>query len=565
MGTQETEFSQLFDFFTMLNFHEKKMSGTLSWKETYLLHYILHNRAVSISTIARDLNIPVTDTSRILSDLKCRNFLYKNIKRSDRRTVLVSITESGKSALKNSEQEFMEYLKNTTGRSVHTANESADYFELHYQHSDKLICCFKPVFDGDREISDLEYYRANSAFIREFPKIVTLENFSRLSRTMYQHFDVLISACNTVWKTGLPVKMVLDAKFPAKQYTCVWARSGQDFIIVTAELLADAAAEYLHELLPLYRYFFENKPVKMVIECASGRILEVNKAAVKFYGWTSSEFLKKTIYEISMNPPEVIRTILGEEREKNEFIFHVVHRTADGGKKKVEVHASSCLWGKNRIHYASIIADVSASLRQQAEKGTEKNADSPMKTFAARYEDTISGMSELLDYVEENGKICKYSAGDHFFEYGTLLPTFAFIIDGLFRVYYISPAGREYTLEYLRPGYFIDSLTFTECFAADEIVIENIVSGRVLVIEQNRFMRRASDDPAAFKLLYYLDKYRFCRLQQHGFSLLTRNATKRYEKFIQDESDIVSYLRGQDIASYLGITPETLSRIKKTN
>jgi len=78
-------------------------------------------------------------------------------------------------------------------------------------------------------------------------------------------------------------------------------------------------------------------------------------------------------------------------------------------------------------------------------------------------------------------------------------------------------------------------------------------------------MRRASDDPAAFKLLYYLDKYRFCRLQQHGFSLLTRNATKRYEKFIQDESDIVSYLRGQDIASYLGITPETLSRIKKTN
>ena len=178
--------------------------------------------------------------------------------------------------------------------------------------------------------------------------------------------------------------------------------------------------------------------------------------------------------------------------------------------------------------------------------------------FFSQYKKVISGTSDLLNYIEAKGKLCSYAAGDHFFEFG-------FIVEGLFRVYYFSHTGREYTLEYLRPGYSIDSLTFTDCFATEEISIEAIIPGKVLVIEQNQFIRRAASDPDAFRLLYYIDKQRLTKLEQRGLSLLTDDAKERYERFINDESDIAGYLHGQDIASYLRMTPETLSRIRKAN
>ncbi|MCK9168947.1 MAG: helix-turn-helix domain-containing protein [Treponema sp.] len=563
--------SGLFKILSFLNMYQKqtKKPDSLSWKEFYLLLSVYRNGSSSISRLAADLDIPVLDVSRIVSDLKSRTILQKKIRSSDRREVLSVLTDTGLMLLKKNEQIFRNFIENDMKFSMQTGDDTSDTSGF-CSYAGRMNCSFKPLFGTDEEIVDLEFLEADRQFMYEFPKSRTLNRGTLLSRTFYQHFGIMLSVCNTIWKTGKKVSITLDTRSKRKGYTCEFFRSA-DCIIVSAVPSRKTAGEYIHELFPHYNYFFVSRPAKMVVDCATGKILEVNQESVRLYGWPRQEFLKKTIYEISTNRSSVVQSRLksgGNNGDGVEQIFHVVHRLADGTLKKLEVHILSCLWGDRKFQYVTVIQDTSADTDYsyyKAEKTKEKKTHEDFRNFASKYENNTTDINELFDYLKENGKICCYSAGDHFFEYGTLFPTFGFILNGIFRVYYGTPAGHEYTLEYLHYGDAIDSLIFSTDFSEYEIIIEAVVPCKVLVVDQDLFRRRAVVDPHAFEFLYYLERSRLRKLEKHVMLLLTDTAKERYEQYMNDEHDFAGCLSGQDIASYLGITPETLSRIRNAD
>lgn len=55
----------------------------------------------------------------------------------------------------------------------------------------------------------------------------------------------------------------------------------------------------------------------------------------------------------------------------------------------------------------------------------------------------------------------------------------------------------------------------------------------------------------------------FRTLENRIFQFLTLNAEERYQLYIEDNIDIIGQVPQQYIASMLGMSPETLSRIKK--
>lgn len=568
MENKHCDALKLLHFLSFFKMHKKILYSPefISWEELHLLLFIRYYGSDSISNMAANTGIPVLDVSRMISRLQTRSILQKNVKSGDHRVVLPALTEKGCTILECITEHIMHFFAEETPADSLSAIRSRD-FDNRYENADKPVILFKPVFNTENTITDLEFRQANQAAYNEFPNIKVLTRSKFLSRVPYHHFPIIISACNTVWKTQKPVRNIFDAKFPAREYSCECSRTQYDDIIFIGELVNDAAYEYLHDILPRYRYFYENKPAKMIIDCTTGKILEVNKTASAFYGWPREEFLCKSIYEISLSPPDAVRKKLEMTEETSESIFHAVHRSAAGKEIPVEIHVSAALLGTTKVHYSTIMADTKQELRAgrkfELDKITTTKFEAGFCSSTADDEQVITGMHELMHYLENNGKLCTYSAGDHFFEYGTILPTFAFIIDGLFRVYCVSAGGREYTLEYLRPGYVIDSITFSASFAADEVSIEAIVPGKIRIVEQNRFLGKAATEPNACKILHYLGNQRIYKLEQRELVLLSCNAKKRYEKFMQNESDIAGYLSGQDIAAYLGITPETLSRIRK--
>jgi PAS domain S-box-containing protein len=90
----------------------------------------------------------------------------------------------------------------------------------------------------------------------------------------------------------------------------------------------------------LYRGLFENNhAVMLLIDPASGAILDANPAACAYYGWSRAELQSLTIHAINtLSPAEIAgQMALAAAGRRSAFAFR--HRRADGSVRDVEVHS----------------------------------------------------------------------------------------------------------------------------------------------------------------------------------------------------------------------------------
>lgn len=107
-----------------------------------------------------------------------------------------------------------------------------------------------------------------------------------------------------------------------------------------------------------FRSLFENhSAVKLLIDPETGKIVDANEAASKFYGWSLKELKNKSIYEINLLPPDHLKEKMKSAIDNKQIRFDFQHRLANGSVKDVEVYSSSVNIGdKTFLH--SIVHDV---------------------------------------------------------------------------------------------------------------------------------------------------------------------------------------------------------------
>ena len=107
-----------------------------------------------------------------------------------------------------------------------------------------------------------------------------------------------------------------------------------------------------------YRSIFLNsQSVMLIIDPESGRIIDANESACKYYGWSYSELCLKNVSEVNISPQSVIAGNLSKAAEKSEHFFNVKHRIADGSVRDVEVYSGPVTFG-NEHYLFSVIHDV---------------------------------------------------------------------------------------------------------------------------------------------------------------------------------------------------------------
>ncbi len=90
---------------------------------------------------------------------------------------------------------------------------------------------------------------------------------------------------------------------------------------------------------------------------AGGQIIDVNKSAVDFYGYTRKEFLTKKITDINLLPDAEVKEHMERAKLRKQEIFEFRHKLADGTVKDVEVHSSPIFINEKWI-LRSIIRDI---------------------------------------------------------------------------------------------------------------------------------------------------------------------------------------------------------------
>lgn len=156
----------------------------------------------------------------------------------------------------------------------------------------------------------------------------------------------------------------------------------------------------------------------------------------------------------------------------------------------------------------------------------------------------------------------KLKKGEYFYKPGEIATEIGFVLKGVFRIYYLVE-GKESTRFLGCENIFMSSVpsftTQTPCIEYVE-ALENM---ELLVISFQDLNKMYELSPKWDRLVRYLAEFSYNEQQTRIYSLIALTAQERYKQLAKARPDFIQRIPQYIIANYLGISPETLSRIRK--
>jgi len=131
---------------------------------------------------------------------------------------------------------------------------------------------------------------------------------------------------------------------------------------ITHRKRAEAA---LFESEKRYRDMFElNNAVMLILNPATGNIVDANSAASRYYGYTHEEFCRLLIMDINIADPAITRQNMSRAVEEQGLVFNFRHRKKSGEIRDVEVFSAPITSGGQKLLH-SIVQDVTDRRRSE--------------------------------------------------------------------------------------------------------------------------------------------------------------------------------------------------------
>ena len=180
-----------------------------------------------------------------------------------------------------------------------------------------------------------------------------------------------------------------------------------------------------------------------------------------------------------------------------------------------------------------------------------------LHSYAPLSDDTWQGFCRLCRLRQLDKQQLLYRAGDP-------PASFAFVVSGLLRVFVIDDKGTEYNKNFFAENSFPGSMTALLTNTPSTFSIEALEACVLLEIDFKgyRELLLAREDLKLFHI-HYLEKHWLLAKDRREVEIVQEDATRRYQRFIEEYPAISKRLPQYHIAAHLGITPTQLSRIRK--
>ena len=181
----------------------------------------------------------------------------------------------------------------------------------------------------------------------------------------------------------------------------------------------------------------------------------------------------------------------------------------------------------------------------------------------------INAIKSLADLpVEELKHFCslfspkKIKKGDFFLKAGGIPQYLGFIQSGVMRLYYLSESGMEFTKHFGIKGGFVLSFGAYLENRESRFYIEAIKDTNLLVADVKEHKKLIDRHPSWQIVGRKIAESHYLLKEKRESEFLLDDALTRYLNFLADYPNLESEIQQYYIASYLGITRESLSRIR---
>ena len=138
-----------------------------------------------------------------------------------------------------------------------------------------------------------------------------------------------------------------------------------------------------------------------------------------------------------------------------------------------------------------------------------------------------------------------------------------FVEEGSLRIF-IEDENEEHTIRFGYQNSFIAALDSFIKETPSELYIQALRKSQLKVMSKPRYMRFINEDAENGMLWWQIIESLICQQMEREVDILTSSPVERYKRVLQRSPQLFQEIPNKYIASYLRMTPETLSRIQKS-
>jgi len=167
-----------------------------------------------------------------------------------------------------------------------------------------------------------------------------------------------------------------------------------------------------------------------------------------------------------------------------------------------------------------------------------------------------------IDIVTSLFKAKTYKKGDFFLEEGRICKQVGFVAQGLMR-YYINLDGEEKNYDFSQENEFVCNYESFLTQVPSSKNIQALEDSDLFVISHADLQLFYANVRGGERFGRIAIEAVFVKLLQDISSLYTETPERRYERFLKSHADLQQRISQYHIASFVGVKPQSLSRIRK--
>ena len=170
---------------------------------------------------------------------------------------------------------------------------------------------------------------------------------------------------------------------------------------------------------------------------------------------------------------------------------------------------------------------------------------------------------QQIELIKRSLILKTYKAGDYFLKAGQISNEIGFVLNGIFRVCYYDNNGNEITRYFIDESNFIVDINSYNNGLSSTEYIQSVTECEVIILTKREMENLSRTIIIWDNIIGKITAKAMADKVKRVSLMMPQDATTRYEFFLDNFPNLANRIPLQYIASYIGVTKSSLSRLRR--